>query len=336
MTGRAASGREPSGTSRRPAGSGSLERRYRLLLRWYPKWHRREHEDEMVAVLLCAARSGQRWPKLADAANLLWGAARIRGRYRRPASWDGDWRDTMAVLGVVMPLLILSMDLAIWAAQWFRPGFGYADWTLLLSMAFHLGVLSGSLVLPVLIALRLRRTAAVAATAWFLLYAGVGWLPHGGASWVTAVSTMQLYYALEAVALFAARGGIGKGKLTWRRSGGAAAAGLSLGVIAAAAAPIPAAPWLLAMAVLAGVVLLIMTGICLRSALGRRLLALITIPAYSGAMTVSGVVQDSTPPGRAASLLVLPLIALAGLAVFLLRRSPGRAGREDPPRDAPT
>lgn len=33
-----------------------LERRYRRLLRAYPAWHRQENADEMLGVLLSAAR----------------------------------------------------------------------------------------------------------------------------------------------------------------------------------------------------------------------------------------------------------------------------------------
>jgi uncharacterized protein involved in exopolysaccharide biosynthesis len=51
--------------------AASLERGYRRLLAWYPRAFRSEHEEEMLAVLLAGPRPGQRWPALADAANLI-------------------------------------------------------------------------------------------------------------------------------------------------------------------------------------------------------------------------------------------------------------------------
>jgi hypothetical protein len=48
-----------------------LERRFRWLLAWYPKAFRREHEDEMLAVLMAGAGDGRRRPGLADSADLI-------------------------------------------------------------------------------------------------------------------------------------------------------------------------------------------------------------------------------------------------------------------------
>lgn len=54
-----------------------LERRYRRLLRWLPADYRAAREDEMLGVLLLAARPGQRRPNPADAADLLLGVAGV-------------------------------------------------------------------------------------------------------------------------------------------------------------------------------------------------------------------------------------------------------------------
>jgi len=51
-----------------PAGP---ERGYRWLLAWYPRAFRREHEEEMFAVLMAGARQGQRRPGLLDSADLI-------------------------------------------------------------------------------------------------------------------------------------------------------------------------------------------------------------------------------------------------------------------------
>ena len=50
--------------ARDPAGAAVLERRYLRLLRCYPPAHREFHREEMLGVLLAAARPGQRTPGL--------------------------------------------------------------------------------------------------------------------------------------------------------------------------------------------------------------------------------------------------------------------------------
>jgi hypothetical protein len=51
--------------------SADLERRYRQLLACYPYAFRREHEQEIVAVLMAGAGEDQQRPQLAEAANLV-------------------------------------------------------------------------------------------------------------------------------------------------------------------------------------------------------------------------------------------------------------------------
>ena len=40
--------------------AGGLEKSYRRLLRWYPALYRHRHEEEILGVLMFAARPGQR------------------------------------------------------------------------------------------------------------------------------------------------------------------------------------------------------------------------------------------------------------------------------------
>jgi hypothetical protein len=51
--------------------SAGLERRYRRLLAGYPRAFRREHEQEILAVLMAGADEGQQRPRLGEAANLI-------------------------------------------------------------------------------------------------------------------------------------------------------------------------------------------------------------------------------------------------------------------------
>ena len=58
-----------------------LERRYRRLLAVYPNAFRREHEEEMLAVLLTGSAEGQRRPSLDEAIDLVRNAIFMRLSY---------------------------------------------------------------------------------------------------------------------------------------------------------------------------------------------------------------------------------------------------------------
>jgi hypothetical protein len=84
-----------------------LERGYRRLLAWYPAAFRREHEDEMLAVLMAGARRGQRRPGLPESADLIRSAVAVRLRVTGPGSQDRPWADALALFSVGGPLLLL-------------------------------------------------------------------------------------------------------------------------------------------------------------------------------------------------------------------------------------
>jgi hypothetical protein len=69
--------------------STRLERRYRRLLGFYPKAFRREHEQEILSVLMAGAAEGQPRPRLAESFDLLRNATFMRVRQIRvPSSWE--------------------------------------------------------------------------------------------------------------------------------------------------------------------------------------------------------------------------------------------------------
>jgi hypothetical protein len=61
-------------------GTADLERRYRRLLAWYPAAFRREHEAEMLTVLMDGARDGRNRVELTDAVDLIRGGLTLRLR----------------------------------------------------------------------------------------------------------------------------------------------------------------------------------------------------------------------------------------------------------------
>src|SRR5215472_186461 len=65
--------------------SAELERAYRRLIACYPRSFRCENEEEIVTVLLATARDAQRRPGIAECADLIRGAVRMRmGLSRTP------------------------------------------------------------------------------------------------------------------------------------------------------------------------------------------------------------------------------------------------------------
>jgi len=66
--------------------TANLERSYRRWLRWYPTWFRREHEAEILGVLMAGAREGQRRPEPMECLDLVSSALRMRLGSRVPRS----------------------------------------------------------------------------------------------------------------------------------------------------------------------------------------------------------------------------------------------------------
>lgn len=96
-----------------------LERRYRRLLAFYPRHYRREHGEEILAVLLASAPEGQRRPPLADSANLVRNALWMRVRHS--TDWPNAhhprlWLMVRLLCGVW--LLILTAILCGYGRWW--------------------------------------------------------------------------------------------------------------------------------------------------------------------------------------------------------------------------
>ena len=94
---------------RDPAGAAVLERRYLRLLRCYPPGHREFHREEMLGVLLAAARPGQRTPGLGQAVNLA--ACGLVIRVRRIPGWlaADAGQDALAVVSLIAPAVVVIL-----------------------------------------------------------------------------------------------------------------------------------------------------------------------------------------------------------------------------------
>ena len=88
--------------------SGDLERRYRGLLAWYPTAYRAEYGEEMLGVLLDGARDGQRYPKPAEAADLIRSALALRLGRGVPGVTDPRWPAAGAMFGLLGALAAVA------------------------------------------------------------------------------------------------------------------------------------------------------------------------------------------------------------------------------------
>ncbi len=86
-----------------------LESRYRRLMAVYPRWHRREYEDEMVGVLLAAARPEQRRPGLRDRADLIVSALAVRAGGVAGGWRDDTWRRAAYAAQVIGTLVLVGV-----------------------------------------------------------------------------------------------------------------------------------------------------------------------------------------------------------------------------------
>jgi hypothetical protein len=115
--------------------SADLERRYRRLLVCYPAAFRQEHEQEILSVLMAGAEQGQRWPRLAEAADLLRSAIYMRLQTRFQTSWAWEYRHRRVMVPV---RIVIGIWLVALTAILYRYGVG-GWWGLLLvpSAATH-------------------------------------------------------------------------------------------------------------------------------------------------------------------------------------------------------
>jgi len=99
-----------------------LERRYRSLLALYPKAFRREHEQEMLSVLMATASEGQNRPRLAESADLVRSALLMRVRQARvPVAWEYSHARLMLPVRIVTGVWLVFLTAVLY-------GYGRGGW----------------------------------------------------------------------------------------------------------------------------------------------------------------------------------------------------------------
>jgi hypothetical protein len=208
--------------------SPDLERRYRRLLVCYPRAFRREHAEEVLAVLMASAPHGRKRPRLAESADVFWSALKMRLRGPGPASENRPWADALALFSLVAPLFLLLVDILNVALPYrFRPspripffarafgGHPEIGGFPLLSVHIFTIMVGAEVVIAVLVLLGLRwaALAALAATAVYWVAAGqsIPWIPYPLQLLTTGV------FIVEAAALVASPGPRrGRQLVNWR------------------------------------------------------------------------------------------------------------------------
>lgn len=316
----------------------TLENRYRALLRVYPAAHRRDYGREMLGVLMQDARPGQRFPSVAEIADLLRAglAARLRAM---PGGLRGSgWRDAAAVVGLITALALTAIP-ARWvvSALVYRHesgdplhGFGF-DGGLIVDVAART-VAWLAVVIAILAGAR-RTAAALAGVAAVVEIGAVAvWLPvqsfrpfHMSAVLATAALTVML--------LGAARRARPVSAVLGRRGVLSAAVAVGLAVILARATVVlwPGLPEnhyhaRLALTAAAGVLFLAALGVPAAAVRYRILVLLVPVLAAPAAQSALAdatslqfqlVVTPGLVAAQVAGMVVLPLAALVAAAAAL-------------------
>jgi hypothetical protein len=324
-----------------------LARRYRQRLALYPRAYRRDHEEEMLAVLLEGARAGQEFPRIAESADLIWGALRMRMRLgcRYPGNVGSD---ALAVFSLLAPLLLVGPVLATMTLHLVQAGpppdpqfharvpllFQRYDARVTLANGLNLAV-AGQLAIATAVVLRLRRLALAAIAvilAWWIF--GPGYAVQPGDVFDGLFLTC---YLLEAVALIASPGPRrGLQLLTWKSGAALAVAGavltvtwtLTMRLDFPTAVTSSADAYGNAVAVVA--LITFATAVVLFSQLGRYVTVLFAAVFYPYGLFLARIAGATRGPflmrpGIAFSVLyVPPILAMCGIVALAYRPRDGR------------
>ena len=304
-----------------------LENRYRRLLRCFPSEYPREHEEEIIGVLMAGAPPDRTRPDPRDTLDLLRGALLIH--LRRLTA--GRWQDAFAIVSVIAPALLLALSLcsvvrsAFLTLTWVNASPAPGTPT---GQEWHVAVLLASTWLPwaawgavaVLALTGARRVAAGAAFALAAVPVAAALLGVHHFGWGSASSDLPVLLALlTGVAVRVSPGRPARAAAAPSRQAVVAVVALVLAVVALD-------PLVLVMPVLApGVPIAVLVfGVLLRDATGRRAFALLAMPGMCPLYAYVPVGVHGTAVRVAVFVVVVPLVAFAltETGIRMLERAP--------------
>jgi hypothetical protein len=206
-----------------------LEMRYRRLLVWYPASYRQEYGEEMVGVLMDGSRPGQRHPRPGEVLDLVWTALVRRLGGTNAALGDRRWAQTVAIFGVLAPLMLLAERARELVVRFGMVRLFPDDQTLTFNVTTGFLAVSLALVAGVLMAVLAgwRRTAVIAA--WVTVVVSVGVMvwqyPARPVSVVYEMVPLTLTVTMAAALSMPHPARQGVALLGWRRVAGFALAG---------------------------------------------------------------------------------------------------------------
>jgi hypothetical protein len=198
----------------RGAAHAELERRYRRLLRLYPREFRATRGPEMLGVLMACARDGQTRPAPGDVADMIRESLLMRLRGPR-----GGWAPALAAFALLAPLFLVLTDILLVAVP-YRESIHHGGIGLLSQPGFLVFV-GGHVIVAAAVLAGLRRTALAA-----LLVAGVADFGHWAhlmrftvlAPTLTMLLLTSSVFLLEAFALAVADSRAARRLVTWRHA----------------------------------------------------------------------------------------------------------------------
>jgi hypothetical protein len=186
-----------------------LERGYRRWLKWYPASFRREHEEEILGVLMEGAREGQRQPDLMECLDLMRGALWMRLRPSVPQSNRSVFNAVrLLYLGAVVELvaaitIATTIDDVRSAFVKLNPGFTVSEWQAVVA----------SQLAPVTVA------AAIAVGFWLWMAWSIGrghrWAPQIAFALFFGLNTWGLFNGLAEGSAVYARPDLAIGIVVW-------------------------------------------------------------------------------------------------------------------------
>ncbi|GAA4561271.1 hypothetical protein [Planotetraspora kaengkrachanensis] len=188
------------------SAASALERRYRSLLRAYPKVYREWHGEELVSTLMAASGPEARRPSLREAFALIAGgfAAHARNARAAGAPW---WADGLQLGVLAVATTTFAMKIDVWA----DPGYVVRPiWTL------------GAIVLMVAIirgwarlALPLALIAALDASRFLVLHGDTWQVADFGPGYGEVSNMMPFWVIVAGLAVLAVRPGKGLPARSW-------------------------------------------------------------------------------------------------------------------------
>ncbi|GII29910.1 hypothetical protein [Planotetraspora mira] len=188
------------------SATAALERRYRNLLRAYPKVYRQWHGEELIGTLMAASDPEARRPALRETFALIAGgfAARARNARAAGAPW---WVDGLQLGVLAVATTTFAMTIYVWPS----PGYAVRPIWTLGAVVLMVAIIRGW----VRLALPLALIAALEASRLLVLHGDAWQVADFGPTYVEASNMIPYWVIVAGLAVLAVRPGKGLPVRSW-------------------------------------------------------------------------------------------------------------------------